>query len=320
MIQSTGANPSALNGSNTRAILQRRASLLAKLRQYFSQHDVLEVETPVLREFGVSDPQVDNLSLTIPSRGGAEYFLQTSPEYAMKQLLANGSGSIFQICKAFRDDPSGRLHHFEFTMLEWYRLGFEMYQLIEDVGNIASLAVGEKPQEIISYREAFVRYADIDPFTASLAQLREKSRALFDIQMHDENRDVWLDLLHTHLIEPNLGCDRLTFLVDYPASQAALATTKKDSDGFEVAERFELYINGVEIANGYHELIDLNVHKSRHENNNALRKSLGKRKMLDDEYLLGALRKGIPQCAGVALGLDRLLMVALAQNENSIHS
>ena len=205
-------------------------------------------------------------------------------------------------------------------MLEWYRLGFEMYQLIEDVGNIASLAVGEKPQEIISYREAFVRYADIDPFTASLAQLREKSRALFDIQMHDENRDVWLDLLHTHLIEPNLGCDRLTFLVDYPASQAALATTKKDSDGFEVAERFELYINGVEIANGYHELIDLNVHKSRHENNNALRKSLGKRKMLDDEYLLGALRKGIPQCAGVALGLDRLLMVALAQNENSIHS
>jgi lysyl-tRNA synthetase class 2 len=292
------------------AHLQRRAQLLHQIRAYFVEQHVLEVETPVLLHTGVTDPHIDSIVVSEREADGnlAEYFLQTSPEYAMKRLLAAGSGPIYQISRVFRAGESGRRHCPEFSLLEWYRPGFDHHALMEDVETLLTrLLALESPAERLSYSAVFQDYLDIDPLRAGIPELR-RCAAVNGISIEDpgDARDTWLELLFSHVIEPRLAerRARLIFVHDYPPSQAALA--RIDERG--LAARFELYLDGIELANGYHELNDAAEQRRRFERDNHHRRLLGKPVMPVDELLLQALEYGLPDCAGVALGLDRLLM------------
>ena len=313
MIEATGANPAALNQQNVGERLAKRAATLARIRAYFAEQQLLEVETPLLGQYPVTDPQLDNLRVENPfinTPSDLDYFyLATSPEYAMKQLLSLGSGSIYQITKAFRQDAPGRLHATEFTMLEWYRLDYDMDALIDDVASLIQLLIPNTAIEKISYREAFIRYAEVDPFTATAAQLESIARQKIDVSFSDQSKDVWLDLLLTHCVEKHLGRERMTFLFDYPASQSALARLDTDDNGLVVAKRFELYINGIELANGYHELTDADEQMRRFTEDNQQRLQAGEPAREIDAGLMAALERGLPNCAGVALGIDRLLLL-----------
>jgi lysyl-tRNA synthetase class 2 len=227
----------------------------------------------------------------------------------MKQLLAKGSGSIYQICKAFRKDPVGLLHNTEFTILEWYRIGFSLEELMTDVVGMINQVFSKRPVQLVSYSQAFKQHLDIDPFSMSADDLASFAKNHVDIDGEAYSKDFWLDLLLTHFIEPNLGKDNYTFLTEYPASQAALAQTKKNAEGFVVAERFELYIEGVEIANGYLELTNPTSYRERFKADNLQRRSMGLPEVAIDEELLDDLLLGFPECSGVALGIDRLLAV-----------
>ena len=313
MIEQTGANPAALNRENTGKRLAKRAATLASIRHYFSQQQVLEVETPLLGQYPVTDPQLDNLRVENPfaiPQADADYlYLATSPEYSMKQLLSLGSGSIYQISKAFRQDTPGRLHAMEFTMLEWYRIDYDMDALIDDVAALIHSLIPDVAVEKISYRDAFIRYAGVDPFTASSDELELIARQKMDVSFTHQHKDVWLDLLLTHCVEKNLGQEGMTFLFDYPESQSALARLAVNADGQKVAKRFELYINGIELANGYHELTDADEQMRRFESDNQQRLQAGEPARDIDAGLMAAMNRGLPNCAGVALGVDRLLLL-----------
>lgn len=319
MIEQTGASPAHLNIDNAAKRLAVRAALLARIREYFFTQRVMEVETPLLSRYAVTDPQLDNLRVENPfpnssvNKANSDWlYLTTSPEYAMKQLLSLGSGSIYQLCKAFRQDSPGRLHSSEFTLLEWYRVGFDMDALIDDVAALINTAIEAPalPVEKLSYREVFVKYLQIDPMIATAEQLERFARLKLDVSFSGEEKDVWLDLLLTHCIEPNLGRGCMTFLYDYPASQAALARLAEDQDGNVIAKRFELYIDGIELANGYHELTDLQEQLLRFDADNIKRLAMGKLGRDIDSGLSKALARGLPDCAGVALGIDRLILIA----------
>lgn len=293
--------------------------MLAQIRAFFSARGVLEVDTPLLSAHTVCDPQLDSLSTryTGPlAPRGTSLYLQTSPEFAMKRLLAAGSGPIYQICKAFRDGEAGRLHNPEFTLVEWYRPGFDHIQLMEEVAEMVSGLLCEHlslaPLERLSYQQAFVRHAGIDPHRASVSELQAALRARASGVVSElTERDALLDALLTHAVEPHLGQGRLCFLHDYPASQAALARLAAvPGEDYLVAERFELYLNGIELANGFHELGDPDEQRLRFSAHNAARRRLGKPELAADERLFAALQQGLPDSAGVALGLDRLIMLA----------
>jgi lysyl-tRNA synthetase class 2 len=299
--------------------LKHRARMLARIRAFFSERDILEVETPLLSQAATTDSHLASFSTQFTGPGfgaGLPLFLHTSPEFPMKRLLAAGSGSIYQICKVFRDGEAGRLHNPEFTMIEWYRVGWDYHQLMDEVAALANAAGDGRFDatnvEKLSYREAFVRYGDIDPHSASVAALEDCARR-HDVSippgMPRDNADPWRDLLLTHLIEPHLGQGQMTFLYDYPASQAALARVRNDAP--PVGERFELYIEGVEIANGFHELGDAAEQRRRFTAERAQRQALTLPMVPADEKLLAALEHGLPACAGVALGFDRLAMLTL---------
>ena len=313
MIDQTGANPAALNQHNAVERLAKRAATLARIRHYFAQQQVLEVETPLLGQYPVTDPQLDNIRVENPfviTPEGSNYlYLATSPEYSMKQLLSLGSGSIYQIAKAFRQDTPGRLHAMEFTMLEWYRMDYDMDALIDDVAGLILSLMPNTAVEKISYREAFIRYADVDPFTATSDELEFIARQTMDVSFTDQHKDVWLDLLLTHCVEKNLGQKGMTFLFDYPESQSALARLAVNPNGQTVAKRFELYINGIELANGYHELTDAAEQMRRFESDNQIRLQAGEPAREIDAGLVAALDRGLPNCAGVALGIDRLMLL-----------
>tara|TARA_B100000767_G_C19773585_1_gene541356 strand:+ start:55 stop:1011 length:957 start_codon:yes stop_codon:yes gene_type:complete len=318
MIETTGANPSALSSSNVQQRLTRRANLLASIRHYFDQQKLLEVETPQLSNFPVTDPQLENLQVENPRLNHQAtrqpwLYLTTSPEYQMKQLLSLGSGSIYQICKSFRHETPSPKHSIEFTMLEWYRVDFDMIDLINDVTGLLKKTVSEPIMaegiEILSYREAFLRHLLIDPFTLSREQLEDFARKKVDCHFTNQDKDIWLDLLMSHCIEPLLGQQRPCFLIDYPASQAALARIEIDAQGNAIAKRFELYIKGIELANGYHELADYDQHIRRFEQDNQRRRALGLSTRAVDQPFLEAIKLGLPNCAGVALGVDRLLLL-----------
>lgn len=281
--------------------LRARAELLADLRAFFAQRDVLEVETPLLSRSTVTDPAL----APVPC---GDRWLQTSPEYAMKRLLAEGAGPIFQVCKAFRAGEAGPRHNPEFTLLEWYRPGFDLRQLMEEVAELVCGALGDKPVKYLSYRELFEAVLDLDPHLATTAELESCARLRVDYAGGAESRDTWLDLLLSHVIQPSLA--GMVFVFDYPASQAALARRRRDGD-VEVAERFELFVDGVELANGYLELTDPAEQRRRFEADNAVLAARGEAPRPLDEQLLAALAAGLPDCAGVALGLDRLLMLKL---------
>ena len=289
----------------------RRAGMLAAAREFFAQRAVLEVETPILSAAAVSDPQLESLATRIAGIPH-EFFMQTSPEYCMKRLLAAGSGDIYQICKVFRDAERGRWHNPEFTMIEWYRLGFDDAALMDEVEAL----VGELLQprrleraERLSYAAAVARHAGVDVHRSSDAELSAAVRQHgidCDARL---DRDGTLDLLMGLIVGPKLGYDRPCFICDYPASQAALARLKPGLPA--VAARFELYLDGVELANGFHELQDAAEQRRRFDRDVRLRAERGLPRVPVDENLLAALQSGLPECAGVALGFDRLVALAL---------
>lgn len=299
--------------------LRERARLLAKVRDFFAQRDVWEVETPVLGQGGSTDVHLVSLStLARTDRGQRRLWLQTSPEFHMKRLLAAGSGSIFQLAKSFRDGELGTRHNIEFTMLEWYRPQFTLDQLIDETATLVMTMLPAFPGPVVHYRyrELFHTYLEVDPFTTSLEKLRAvaSERAQMPATaLAEEGRDTCLDLLMSVVIEPKLGQAELSVVTDYPTSQAALARRHQDADGEWVASRFELYLNGVELANGYHELTDAAEQRARFEQDNVERRRLGLVEVDIDERLLAALEHGMPEGSGVALGIDRLIQLALGK-------
>jgi len=296
-------------------VLAARARALAAIRGFFDKAGVLEVETPALSFAAGTDPALASLGTTYTGPAaphGAALYLHTSPEFAMKRLLAAGSGPIWQLCKVFRDGERGRRHNPEFTLLEWYRPGFGLHDLMDEVAALLRVVLGaDLAEERLSYVQAFDRALGIDPHRAGIAALRGAAlrTALAGVDALElPGRDAWLDLLMSHCVEPGLGAAGLTFVYDFPASQAALARVR-DGDP-PVAERFEVYVSGVELANGFHELADAAEQRRRFAADNARRRASGLPEMPVDERLLAALAAGLPDCCGVALGVDRLVMLA----------
>ncbi len=291
--------------SATLDMLRARASLYQHIRSFFSDRDVLEVDVPVLASSAVTDPHIDSITARC---GEADVYLQTSPEFFMKRMLCAGSGPIYSLGKAFRNGEVGRKHNPEFTMLEWYRPGLDDQQLMDEVQALMLSVLEISQIQRLSYQQVFEKHLHIDPHTASLAQLRQLAKQYADIDWDDNCRDTWLDILMTHVIEPKLG-EGLVFIYDYPATQCALARVMPNEAGQPVAKRFEAYINSIELVNGYWELTDAAEQKRRFKADFERRRELHLPVYPQDQKLLDALGEGMPDTAGVALGVDRLLMI-----------
>ncbi|MBD5769593.1 EF-P lysine aminoacylase EpmA [Marinomonas colpomeniae] len=302
------------------SILKKRAQLLKAVRAFFDTRYVMEVDTPCLSLGSISDPHIEVLNSHTRSQGqDLTYYLQTSPEYAMKRLLCAGSGSIYQLGKVFRAEDVGRRHSIEFTMLEWYRVGFDHWQLMDEIQCLLVTLFGDDSLqcERLSYQDAFLRHTGLDPFSASLAQLQEYSHACTEYGLQEVDRDTLLELIFSSVVEAAIGTQQPCFVHSYPASQAALAKTHMDENGQLVAARFELYWQGMELANGYHELTDAEEQAKRFAEDKATRSSLKLADRQFDERLIHALESGMPECAGVALGIDRLLMLKCSKSHIS---
>jgi len=293
-----------------RPMLELRAALFARIRAYFAAHSVLEVDTPCVVNYPASDVHIH--SARVESADAPMRFLHTSPEHAMKRLLAAGSGDVFQICHVVRASERSRLHACEFTLLEWYRIGFSLGDLMADVEALVrelAARVADGVTERVTYCEAFRRALALDPFDASTSELARAAEELgYTQRAAAASRDDLLDFLMAARVGPGLGHQGLTFVHGYPASQAALA--RRDPHDARAAERFELYREGVELANGYHELASSEEQRERFAEDNQERRRRGLPTFPIDERLLAALAAGLPDCAGVALGFDRLLMLA----------
>ncbi len=293
------------------AALTQRAELLQATRRFFLERGVLEVDTPLLSHASATDLHLASISaqVTLPDQSSPHsMYLQTSPEFAMKRLLAAGVGSIYQIAKCFRNGELGRRHNPEFTMLEWYRPGYNLQDLMSEMADYLSWVAKIAVPETVTYQQIFEKFLGIDPHRIddqALALLAVEKTAINSAGL---SRDDCLDLLLTHCIEAQLGCERPVFVTEYPSSQASLARVKV-VDGVSVAERFELYINGLELANGYYELVDADEQLQRFEADNRARKTHQLPEVAIDQNLVAALKAGMPVCSGVALGLDRLQMV-----------
>jgi lysyl-tRNA synthetase class 2 len=296
-------------------VARQRAAMLERARRFFAARDVLEVETPALGRFTTSDPNIDSLRVEV--RPGSHLFLQTSPEAYMKRLLANGYPDIFSLGRVFRDGEAGQLHQPEFTMVEWYRHGFELGEIVDDaLAFVASLL--DRPvlqdAEQLEYTDAFRQHAGVDPLLATVDELAGVAAA--DAGLREslgDDRDAWLDLLLSTRIAPGFASDRLTVLRHFPASQAALARTcPADST---LADRFEVFFGAMELANGFVELRDLEEQRQRMLADLDKRRAADKQPVPLDEPLLAALESGLPACAGVAVGLDRLLMIATGADD-----
>ncbi len=293
-------------------ILRLRARMRGRIRAFFDASDVLEVDTPALSAAAPTEPRVEPVRARVL---GEARFLQTSPEFPMKRMLAAGVGDCWQLARVYRDGERGRWHQPEFDLLEWYRLGFDHHELMEEVEAVIAAVLAPERRvpaaEYITYADAFRRYAGVDPLTAGTDELRAASNdnGLSPVPgLAGDDRDGWLDHLLTGLVAPRFAPDRLTFLHDWPASQAALA--RIDPADPRVAARFEAFWGELELANGFHELADAAEQRARFEAENRTRRAEGIAVVPVDERLLGALEAGLPDCAGVALGFDRLVMLA----------
>lgn len=288
------------------AVLRQRADLYQQIRSFFAARDVLEVDIPTLGETGVTELHIDCLTLICNDRPA---WLQSSPEYYLKRLLASGCGPVYSMGKVFRDGEAGRRHNPEFTMLEWYRPGWDEHALMAEVEAllVAVGAVSAAQCQRVSYGEVFQRVTGLDPHDSSDEALRALAGRVAGRDWRDEPRGHCLDLIFSLVVEPALP-PGLVQVYDYPAGQAALAQLARNARGQVVARRFEAFLDGMELANGYFELTDEAEQRVRFEQDNRLRQQLGKPTMPLDEKLLAALRAGLPECAGVALGVDRLLM------------
>lgn len=300
--------------------LKVRSEVYQKIRTFFEERGVLEVDTPLMYPRGAMDPHLQAIPVyhsETPKATKKTYYLQTSPEYAMKRLLAAGSGSIYQLCKAFREGERGRLHNPEFTMLEWYRVNFTHYDLMDEMEAFLKYILDVYSVDRMTYAELFQKNVNLNPHTDSIEKISTIANDLgIRLQNLEHNetltRDDWLDLIISHHLEPEMGKDRPLLLYDYPVTQAALAKIRSDNP--PVAERFEVYYRGVELANGYHELLDADIQLKRFQQDEATRQRLQKPSMEIDMDLVDALRSGMPACAGVALGVDRLIMLKMKTN------
>ncbi|PHR66180.1 elongation factor P--(R)-beta-lysine ligase [Pseudidiomarina marina] len=290
-------------------VLRQRAALFQTIRNFFQQRNVLEVDTPILGRFGVTDLHLENLETTLSFFPNQRFQLQTSPEYAMKRLLAAYGQSIYQLGKVFRDDEVGRFHNPEFTMLEWYRINFTMQDLINEVVTLLRDVLGAREVHQTTYQRLFQKYLNLDPLTASIAELQNclvNDERIADLVKRETDKDTLLQLAMSLVIEPQLKKSDITVVERFPASQAALAELDDDE---RVALRFEVYVGGIELANGYQELTHAAHQQLRFNHDNQLRKQFGKNMKPTDFRLLEALDAGMPNCSGVALGFDRLLML-----------
>ncbi len=289
-------------------MLRHRAKLLRLIRAFFDEQGFFEVQTPLLSHDTIVDRYLDPIPVALSIEGQPhQLFLQTSPEFAMKRLVAGGAEAIYQIGAAFRAGEAGDQHNPEFTMLEWYRVGDSYAAGMTLLSDFSQAILKTPPSEIITYREAFNRFAHIDPFTAQEAKLR----ALLPSDTDDAtgyDRDNLLNWIMADRVEPNLGIGRPNIICDWPPSQAALARIRPDSQ--PVAERFELFVAGLELANGYHELTDAAELSRRMERANELRRADGNISLPTRNRLQAAMQRGLPDCCGVAVGFDRLLMAA----------
>ena len=311
----------------TLAMAQQRAQLMSTVRQFFATHQVLEVQTPLLSQAGNTDTFLQSVAAQVTYQDKPyTYYLHTSPEFAMKRLLASWQVPIYQICSVFRDNEIGVRHNIEFTMLEWYQPNYSLDDMAAELGELLAALYGHSVvMSHYRYVDAFMDFVGIHPLTASLDALQavaeDKGLTGFDFNSDLDNtedgeadiRQSWLDLLFSHAVEPNLGHDLPTLIIEYPPATAALAKTAVDKEGNTVAKRFELYINGIEIANAYDELADGQALRERFERDNQLRKRHNLPQMPIDEHLLAASDALIP-CSGIAVGIDRLLMVITGAN------
>lgn len=307
-------NPEALEKRNFRPSasldsIRKRTEIMRRIRAFFEDRGFLEVETPILSADTVVDRYLDPMSL---EEAGKRFFLQTSPEFAMKRLVTAWNVPIFQICKVFRRDECGQIHNPEFTMLEFYRPGDDFNRGMTLLDDFQQAILNRGPAERIAYSDAFQKVLGINPLTASVAELIQTAKAEklvvpegFDLS-ENADKDDWLDFLLGERVQPTLGFEKPVVLYDYPASQAALAVARGP-----VAERFELYVNGIELANGYHELSNPQELRRRNVETNRLRRRDGKEELPGESRLLAAMDFGFPKCAGTAVGLDRLIMLAL---------
>ncbi|MCC5854284.1 MAG: elongation factor P--(R)-beta-lysine ligase [Idiomarina sp.] len=290
-----------------------RSEMQREIREFFRERGVLEVETPLLAQAGVTDRHVHNATVQIQPSGSATpltRYLQTSPEYAMKRLLAAGFGDCFQLARVVRDDELSRRHNPEFTLLEWYRIGFDDQQLMAELSELLVHLLDAPAATYMSYREAFKLALGVDPIDASQEAIAiALNKHEIDASIAGQDRDTLLQLAMSFVVEPSFDPDLPTFVYNFPASQAALARVNEEDPG--TAHRFELYYRGLELANGFWELTDAVQQRQRFERDNEARLADGMSAQLIDENLLSALSAGLPDCAGVAVGVDRLLMIKL---------
>lgn len=294
-------------------VLRKRAELLQRVRSFFMERDVLEVDTPSISRCSSVDLHLDPL-IVLTGADLPERFLVTSPEYHMKRLLCSGSGSIFQLCKAFRQEESGQKHNPEFTILEWYRVGWDHFQLMDDVDALMQEMLGCGSADRMDYPELFMQYAGLDPLSLTIETFQECCRQhrlslpeyLLDAGASNDDR---LDFLMGVLIEPQLGAERPLVVYNYPATQASLSRIHPGNP--RLAERFEVFFKGMELGNGFHELANAEEQAKRFRKENRKREEVGKQAWELDSAFLNALEHGLPDCAGIAMGFDRLLMLSL---------
>ena len=301
---------------------KKKAEILSKIRQFFANRDVIEVETPLLCDSTVTDLHLE------PFKTSFEYdsdlnatelkykFLQTSPEFCMKRLLASGYQSIYQISKAFRHEAKGRLHNPEFTILEWYRIGFTQRELMDEVSDLFITVLNCKQPIFITYQNVFIKYTSIDPLNCSIKEVLvyiEENNKMSDWLLFEKNISTLLQFVLSEFIEPIIDHSVPHFIYDFPVDQASLAKVNKSNP--KVAERFECYYQGLELVNGFSELTDYKEQFERFNNDNKERKKCGLEEKNIDERFINALKSGIPECSGVAMGVDRLLMIALNKND-----
>ncbi|WP_407331982.1 elongation factor P--(R)-beta-lysine ligase [Enterovibrio sp. 27052020O] len=297
--------------------LKARARLMYSIRQFFAERDVMEVDTPAMSQATVTDIHLHTFNTEFVGPGfaqGIPLYLMTSPEFHMKRLLAAGSGAIYQISKAFRNEEAGRHHNPEFTMLEWYRPGFDHHALMDEMDVLLQTTMGVGQAQRMTYQEAFMTVLGVCPLEGSMEQLKAAAAplGLSDIAEPEQDRDTLLQLLFSVGIEPKIGQSEPAFVYHFPASQAALARVCEDDR--RVAARFEVYFKGIELANGFYELDNADEQLARFERDNRKRESMGLKTQPIDHHLIEAIRYGLPDCAGVALGVDRLIMLALGKS------
>jgi len=289
--------------------LKARARIIQNIRAFFDHRAVIEVETPALDHFGVTDPYLNSMVVKAFSENQTHKYLQTSPEYAMKRLLAAGFGDCYQICKAFREDETGKYHQSEFTILEWYRLNFSDQDLIIETDHFLQQILGTAKAESITYQAVFIKFLQIDPVNCSLAELQRLSKKHTTLNTDLETKEDYLMWLFSQCIESEIANEKPCFVTSFPAAQASLS--RVDPNNQKLSCRFEVYFKGVELGNGFYELNQADEQLQRFQNNVQKRQLLNKPKMAIDNRLIDALKYGLPDCSGIAMGIDRLIMLAL---------